>query len=244
MEEEIGRSSFRRPINFLRKASRGGFATALLGVAVAASLGYGFDLVASAQPAPTSNAQGGSSTTPTTALGTSGATPAAGSACQVSLSPAAVSIALGLQDSGTAATSGPKQPGIATTPTTTLGGGVSAQVGSPAQANCQAITLSPAALAILKSTLSDAASPDTDNTVVAPCPNTGEGVVCTVTFTVSTGAWFQSFCYTDSSGDHCLAPYDGDCFEVCTYRYDGGGPGAMPKFWIINGNDVRDVSTS
>ncbi|MGH9070766.1 MAG: hypothetical protein ACRDX8_06270 [Acidimicrobiales bacterium] len=65
-------------------------------------------------------------------------------------------------------------------------------------------------------------------------------------FTVSVGAWGQSFCYPVGGGPAtCLPPYYGYCnYSACTYGFVGGGGGATPRFWILEGNNVRNVSTS
>ncbi len=88
-------------------------------------------------------------------------------------------------------------------------------------------------------------SAEADNTVIANCPNQTPGATCGVNFTVSVGAWGQSFCYSVGGGSTtCLTPYYGYCnYSACTYGFTGGGGDATPRYWILDGNDVRDVST-
>ena len=84
---------------------------------------------------------------------------------------------------------------------------------------------------------------------VGYCPNRVIGSNCYILFQVLRGAWDQYFCYYEGTHIGCLEPsVQKVCFAApglrCAYTYAGGGPGALPLAWVVNGNDPDIVETS
>lgn len=85
-----------------------------------------------------------------------------------------------------------------------------------------------------------------DNNSAAICPNTLPGTNCTVVWNQSRGTSATTFSYYDvSTGtiDFLTPPYHADCqATTCQYALTGGGPGAIPFGWVVDGAPNQTTS--